>query len=152
MTTTTGRKPRFERVDIPPFVVTDRDAEIIRIVARHRFIRSTHIVALISAMFPGASEQKILRRLEQLFHGQYLSRPRAQLDPYRAGAGSRPLVYTVGNKGAELLESKFGLRRSAVDWTAKARTATRGQIEHALSTTDCLVALELACRRRGTLR
>ena len=142
------RKPSFERVDIPPFELTDRDEAIIRMVARHRFITSTLIIALIGEMYPGSSEQKILRRLETLFHGQYLSRPRAQRRSYQ---GTTPFIYGIDNKGADLLEKKFGVRRATVDWTAKARTTTRGQLDHALSTTDCLVALELACLRRGTL-
>ena len=81
-------------------------------------------------------------------HGPYLSRPPAQLETYRAGAGSTPIAYMLGNRGADLLVRKYGWRRAAVDWTAKARTATRGEIEHAIEITDFMVALDIACRRR----
>jgi hypothetical protein len=120
------------------------------IVGRHRIARSTHIIALLQARHPGASEQQILRRLDGLYHKRYLSRPPAQLEAYRAGAGSRPIVYMLGNHGADLLAAKYSWRRAAIDWTAKARTATRGEIEHAIEITDFMVALDLACRRRGT--
>src|ERR1700733_2970564 len=93
------RKPRFRRVDIPSFALTERDIEIIKLVARHRFMRSTHILDLLD----GLSRQGALRLLERLFHGGYLTRPPAQVEWYRAGGGSRPLVYSVGNAGINLL-------------------------------------------------
>lgn len=146
------RKPRYRRADVPNFSITDRDVEILKIVARHRFIRSTHITALLGAMFPGSSDQQVLRRLKLLFHSQYLSRPRAQQERYRAGGGSDPMLYALGNAGSDLLAERFEFRRSSVDWTAKARTAKRGEIEHALEVTDFMVALDVACRKRGHLR
>lgn len=150
---TRARKPRFERkANLIPqgFRITARDEEILLAVARHRIARSTHIINLIQAMYSGASEQQLLRRLEGLYHTRHLSRPPAQLEAYRAGAGSKPIAYMLGNRGADLLTQKYGWRRSAVDWTAKARTATRGEIEHAIEITDFMVALDIACRRRGT--
>ncbi len=147
------RKPRFRRkrsAGPRNFQVTERDEEILLIVARHKIARSTHIIALLQAQHPGASEQQILRRLEWLYHKQYLSRPLAQLESYRAGAGSRPIAYMLGNQGADLLAAKYGWRRTKVDWTAKARTAKRGNIEHAIEITDFMVTLDLTCRRRGT--
>ena len=101
--------------------------------------------------FPGASEQKVLRRLQSLFHAGYLTRPKKQLENYRAGAGSAPMLYCIGNAGADLLTSKYGFRRTAVDWTSKARTATRGELEHAGETSEFLTAFELACIGRGYL-
>jgi len=153
METRAKRLPRYERrpQDVPRFELIARDEEIVRIVARLRFARSGHIAALIRALFPGASAQTTLRRLQLLFHGGYLARPKAQLETYRAGAGSAAMLYCVGNAGADLLTSKFGFRRAAVDWTAKARTASRGEIEHAAGLSDFLAAFELACRGRPHL-
>ena len=148
------RAPRFERkpaVIALGFTITDRDEEIMLSVARHRVARSRHLVSLIRSTHPGASEQQVLRRLGAMYHRGYLSRPPAQLESYRAGSGSRPIAYILGNHGADLVARKYGFRRSAVDWTAKARTASRGDIEHALEITDFMVALDLACRRRGSL-
>ena len=150
----TERLPRFVRRPraLPEFQITERDEEILKIVARHRFATSAHIVALIEALFPGASDQQVLRRLQYLFHGGYLSRPKAQVDTYKAGGGSRPIVYAPGNKGIDLLAAKFNFRRASVDWQAKARTAVRGEIDHALEITDFMVALDIACRRRATVQ
>jgi hypothetical protein len=154
MSVTAERLPRFQRKRsaIPAFEITDRDEEILKIVARHRFVTSAQITALIDAIYPDASEQQILRRLQLLFHSGHLSRPKAQVDAYRAGGGARPMVYSLGNRGIDLLAAKHGFRRVSVDWTAKARTAIRGEIDHALEITEFMVALEIACRRRGTLQ
>jgi len=63
------RLPRFSRVpdSISPMLLTPRDAEIVRLVARHRFLRSTHIISLA-----GGSPQQLLRRMQLLFHHGYL--------------------------------------------------------------------------------
>src|SRR5258707_11168575 len=45
---TTTRRPRFRRASEPPaFRLTDDDVEIVRQLARYRFLRSTHIAALV---------------------------------------------------------------------------------------------------------
>src|SRR4051812_291283 len=118
------RLPRFKRQPhaIPNFEITPRDEEILLAVARHRFIRSTGIVALIAAKYPGTSEQKILRRLQLLFRANFLLRPQAQIESYRAGSGSRPITYMLGNRGADLLAANYGFRRAGIDWSMKART------------------------------
>jgi len=153
-TITVERLPRFVRRprEMPAFEITERDEEILKIAGRHRFVTSAHIVALIDALYPSSSEQQVLRRLQFLFHSGHLSRPKAQVDTYKAGGGSRPIVYAIGNHGIDLLAAKFNFRRASVDWQAKARTAVRGEIDHALEITDFMVALEIACRRRGTLQ
>src|SRR5258708_9485995 len=99
VTATAERLPRFIRKprEIPGFEITERDEEILKIVARHRFATSAHIVALIDAIFPESSEQQVLRRLQFLFHSAHLSRPKAQVDVHKAGGGSRPITYTIGN-------------------------------------------------------
>src|SRR5712671_4036358 len=69
------RRPRFRRASEPPaFRVTDDDVVIIRL-ARYRFLRSTHIAALV-----GRSVDRTNDRLSRLFHAGYLDRPHAQLD------------------------------------------------------------------------
>src|SRR5947209_1952291 len=100
------RTPRFVRkpaATAPGFTITARDEEVMLIVARHRVARSRHIVQLIQAMHPGASEQQILRRLGAMYHRGHLARPLAQLDSFRAGIGSRPIAYILGNRGADLV-------------------------------------------------
>jgi len=86
-----------------------------------------------------------------LYHHQYLDRPREQIDFYLR-AGSRPLVYGLGNKGADVLASLDALSRGKVDWTAKNRTVGPIFLEHALLVSDFMVSLEVACRQHGHIR
>src|SRR5437868_766602 len=115
------RLPRFQRRPraIRKFQITPRDEEIIRIVARHRFITHPQIIALIRAVDPEASKRNLADRLHLLFHDNYLSRPRIQQETYKAGAGSRPMAVILGNKAIPLLVEKFGFRKSSADWTSK---------------------------------
>src|SRR5229473_4427364 len=77
------RRPRFRRAsEPPPFRLTDDDVEIVRHIARHRLIRSTHIAALV-----GRSLDRTNDRLQRLYHAVYVDRPRAQLDRFPIGSG-----------------------------------------------------------------
>jgi len=87
-----GRRPRFRRASDPPaFRLTDDDIEIVRLLARHRFLRSTHIAALVGRSLD-AVNGRLNGRLNGLFHHGYIDRPRAQLDYYPT-AGSAPIAY-----------------------------------------------------------
>lgn len=143
----TVRLPRFKRVaEIAPIQLTGRDREIIRQVRRHRFLRSSHIVALI-----GGSSQQVLRRLQRLFHHGYLERPRSQIDYFHRG-GSQRIVYGVGSHGTRLLQQEENLSGRRDTGCTDNRTIGRLFLEHALLTSDVMVALELACRRNGCVR
>lgn len=126
--------------------LTDDDLAAIRHVANHRFLRSTHLIALLER-----SPKKLLERLAALYHNGYLDRPRAQLD-YYATAGSSPLVYALGNKGAALLAELDGSQRAKVDWTWKNRDAGRIFIDHTLLIADLMVSAEIASRCAGNVR
>lgn len=137
------RLPRFRRVpEVAAMQLTERDRDILRHVHRHRFLRSSHLAALI-----GGSTQHLLRRLRLLYHHGYLERPRAQIDYYHRG-GSRCLAYGLGKQSAALLQ----LERSPSDWSAKNYGVGRLFLEHALMVSDVMVSLEVACRQNGRVR
>jgi hypothetical protein len=141
------RLPRFTRApEIHAIQLTERDREIIRLVHRHRFLRSPQIVSLV-----GNTSQQILRRLQLLYHHGYLERPRAQIDYYHRG-GSRHIVYGIGNKGVALLAHELDVPFAKIIWGDKNRAVTRLFLEHALLISDVMVALELACRQAGEVR
>src|ERR1017187_7140177 len=132
------RLPRFQRVGkVVTIRLTERDKKIIRLIHRHRFLRSHQIIALI-----GGSAQNLSRRLQWLFHHGYLERPRAQLQYYER-SGSQTIAYGLGNKSGSLLQ----LNPAA--WGEKNRGIGRIYLAHALLVSDVMVALELACRQRG---
>ena len=140
------RKPRYRRVAAATIAPTQRDIEIIRIVHRFRFVRSTHLMSLT-----GASYKPLMRRLQLLYHNHFLDRPRAQIEKYTVG-GSKPMVYGLGNKGADLLAELDGERRAKVDWTAKNRESGRLFIEHTLLIADVMIALMLATASRDDVQ
>src|ERR1039458_1927326 len=124
----------------------ERDRQIIRLVHRHRFLRSSHIVALI-----GGSSQPLLRRLKLLYHHGYLERPRAQIQYYERG-GSKSIAYGLGNKGGALLKQELGIAVHPDSWGEKNHVIGRVYLEHALLVSDVMVAIELACRKRDGIR
>jgi hypothetical protein len=145
--TSPTRLPRFRRASEPPaFRLTDDDIVIVRQLARYRFLRSTHIAALI-----GRSLDRTNDRLMRLYHAGYLDRPRAQLDYYPT-SGSAPLVYALANRGVRLLIERYGIEFANVEWSRKNRAAGRPFIEHQLGIVDFYVGLEQAIRARADVR
>jgi hypothetical protein len=137
------RRPRFRRASEPPaFRVTDGDVAIVRLVARHRFLRSTHIAALI-----GRSLDRTNDRLSRLFHAGYLDRPRAQLDYYPT-SGSAPMAYALADRGAQLLTEFLGMEFGSGEWSKKNCEAGRPFIEHQLEISDFYIGLYSAVRSR----
>jgi hypothetical protein len=136
------RLPRYKRVStIAPMQLTDRDRGIIRLVHRHRFLRSRQVIALL-----GGSKQQIVRRLQLLFHHSYLERPRAQIQYYERG-GSKSIAYGLGNEGGALLRQEFGVTVDSDSWSEKNHAIGRVFLEHTLLVSDVMVSLELACRK-----
>src|SRR5882724_8836211 len=122
------RLPRFKRArEVVPIQLTERDHDIVCLIHRHRFLRSSHVIALINT-----SPQALLRRLQLLYHHGYLERPRIQLEYYHQG-GSRQIVYGLGNKGVTLLKQECG---PAVRWGEKNRSVGRIYLEHAISVSN----------------
>lgn len=143
----TTRRSRFKRTNAEPMRLTGDDLAIIRHIARHRFLRSTHLARLM----PHRSYKKLLERLSALYHNGYLDRPRAQLD-YYATAGSAPIVYALGTAGALVLAERDGMDLRQVDWTWKNRSVGRLFINHTLLTADVMVAAQQVPRRRQDIR
>jgi hypothetical protein len=138
------RLARFKRcTQIAPMQITDRDREIVRLVHRYRFLRSSDIVSLI-----GGSPQQLLRRLQLLYHHGLLERPRAQLEYYTSG-GSHCIVYGIGEKGGALLRRECGIAVQPINWGEKNRAVGRIFLEHALLVSEIMVLIEIGCRRSG---
>ncbi len=151
MTTSTAlrpaRRPRFRRASEPPsFRLTDDDVVMIREIARHRFLQSSHIAALVGRSIDRAND-----RLSRLFHAGYVDRPRAQLDYYPT-RGSSPIVYALADRGARLLIERDGIEFANVEWSRKNRRAGRPFIEHQLQVIDFQVALRRATRARADVQ
>jgi hypothetical protein len=131
--------------EIASIELTERDGQILREVYKHRFLRSTHIAELL-----GGSFQPLQRRLQLLYHHGFLDRPRCQIDYYHRG-GSKPMVYGIGKRGITFLKARrLTSPNSAGRFSSS--SVTRLFLEHALHTSDVLVALESACRTQSGMR
>jgi hypothetical protein len=140
-----GRKrashPRFRREGVPSRIeITDDDAEILRHVYRHRFIRAEDLYRLM-----GRSEDRLSRRLTLLYRAGFLDRPIAQIDRYKQG-GSQSMVYGLDKAGARYLKEMTGAPIGATDWRSRNRTYTRENLDHTLAVTKFMVDVEMACR------
>ncbi len=122
--------PRFHRIlSIAKVQLTGRDLEILRQVARHRFLDSRQIALLVDG-----STQQVLRRLQRLYHHGYLDRPRAQVK-YFSEDGSRPLVYALANEGARAI-TELGVTKPRLD----NRNVKQLYMRHTLLVSDVMVA------------
>src|SRR3954449_2020286 len=141
------RRPRFRRAAAPPpFRLTEDDVEIVRVVARHRLIRSTHIAALV-----GRSLDRTNDRLMRLFHAGYIDRPRAQLDYYPT-FGSAPMIYALADRGVRLLKEWDGAAFRNPEWSRKNREAGRPFIEHQIEIVDFEVGVQRAVRMSSDIK
>jgi hypothetical protein len=89
---TAERRPRYRRAapsERLSFRLQERDREIVSLVHDYRLIPSGHILQLIDG-----SDQKILRRLQALFHARYIDR-------IPQGHNSE-MLYALDDMGADL--------------------------------------------------
>jgi len=136
--------PRFRREGAVPRVeLTDDDAEILRHVYRHRFIRADDLYRL----FSDRSADRLSRRLTALYRAGFLDRPIAQIDRFKQG-GSQSVVYGLDTAGARYLKETLGVPIGSADWKSRNRSYTRESLDHTLAVTHFLVDLEVACRAR----
>jgi hypothetical protein len=143
MTVATIDKPaRRKSTERTPRAIklTASDADILRHVAKHRFLRSPDIARLTSRPL-----EKVRERANELYHSGHLDRPRIQFDLPVEG-GSAPHIFALGNKGADLLSALDGLPRAKVDWTDKNHTVGAVFFLHTLMIADLMIGFEIATR------
>lgn len=138
MVQSSARLPRFrqQREAIRTIHITPRDEEIIRQVARFRYLRSRQIIRALN----GAPAQ-ILRRLQALYHHGWLDRPRCQLDYYHQG-GSRPIAYGLGSRGAGFMRRAHNLPFERMVWGRAGKDVGRVFLEHTLLIAEVVLAIE----------
>jgi|KBSSwiStaDraftv2_1062776.scaffolds.fasta_scaffold44592_3 hypothetical protein len=149
MLTLTPQLKRLSRPDNPPpFRITDRDLEILRTVARYRFMTSEQIARYLIMLDPATSSQQVLRRLQLLFYHCYLDRPRQQ---HLQLSTFSHLVYGLGREGARAIVDAAPHIDPHLEWSTKNARATTPHIVHTLETTEAMLHFERACRARGDL-
>lgn len=127
--------PRFKRAQTqkPNLKLQQRDLDIIKAVYDYRFLSSEQIRALITG-----SDQTITRRLQKLYHNQYLDRLQGWL--------SQPIIYALGNKGAEALTQYFDIDRGKINWLKKNAEVKEYYKDHILMIAGFRIILTLALK------
>jgi hypothetical protein len=130
---------RFRRNPTPkPFRLQPQDLEVLKQLADYRFLNTYQILVL-----QPRGLRNLRRRLQYLFHAGLVDRPPRQHD-YLQPPG--PVVYGLGNKGAEVLARAIDVERSKIDWQAKNREAGLPYIEHTLMISRFRTTLTLALK------
>ena len=104
------------------------------IIKYYRFLNSDQLKYLVTG-----SNQVILRRLQKLFHHGFLDRPLQQF----SYCGNQKMIYALGNSGATILASEYGIDRGRINWRNKNHEAGEIYLNHTLMISNFRVALSL---------
>ena len=126
--------------------LTSRDMDIVRAVARFRFLTAAQIVRLVSG-----SDQQIGRRIRVLFFHGFLDCPRVQRSQlaHVFEAGNFPLIYGIGQQGAHLIALHEPWINPKHDWTTNNGRVTAPFLAHTTETADVIIAFQNACAARA---
>lgn len=143
-----GRLPRLARAEgnaRPPLRLTLRDVATIEAVWRYRALTTPQLAAL---HFNGAAQGVRIcqRRLQRLYHHEYLARVEQQ---GLRSEGSKPFVYLLDEAGALCLVRELGIEPEALDWHPRGNEVGWSFLDHHLSTNDVRIAIEQAARVHG---
>lgn len=134
-----GRRSRFRRTPTGKLIfLTDRDANILRLLYRYRYLRATQLVALLRPK----SEKRFIERLGDLYHeAGLIDRPAAQWR--RFDARYQPIIYDLSLNGQRYLEGCGPLPHRATTFARKDRSGVTPQFDHAMMIVDALVEVEM---------
>jgi len=131
-------QPGDEDYKEPPNVkLQPRDLRIINLVYKHRLLSSEQIYALING-----SRTKLKRRLQKLWLNEYLERPPDQ-KVLRVRGDLRHLIYSLGQKGAEILAAEKGYDIAQLNWVQRSEVKFPF-IQHNLYVSEFFTVLKLA--------
>lgn len=144
----TKRRSRMRRVATDKRLqITERDIEVLRILGRYRYLRSSHLHALAG----GKSHKRFIERLGHLYHeGGYVDRPAQQWQAINARY--MPAVYELGDAGERLLGELGVMDQTLSPLLRKGRNGAIRQYRHDLMICDILASIEIGIRANGSLR
>lgn len=127
--------------------LTRRDLEILRLLSRYRYLRSTHLHALAG----GKSPKRFVERLGDLYHEcAFIDRPAAQWQA--VNARYMPVVHELGKAGQAIL-NQYGAGPDADPlMTQRHRREIARRFQHELMICDILASIEIGARADPDLR
>lgn len=121
-------------IHLPPFQVGERERNILRALARYRFLSFPQIAAL-----DGGSEQHLSRRIRLMLLHELIAEPATQTTALRLV--TLPRIFALSPAGAKLLSQSDGIvveRRTLM--TANAR-ATAELVAHTIGIADTMLRI-----------
>jgi DNA-binding HxlR family transcriptional regulator len=127
------RLPKKKRAKKPPaFQMTERDIELVRALAKYRYL----LIDQIDWLFPDSSKDKLTRRLNLLFHHGYLNREKL------AEVGNQ-YIYGMREKGARLLSEHDDVTRDKIAWKRHQNQVKPAHIRHLLDVNSAVIAFDV---------
>lgn len=121
--------------------ITERDLELLKLLARYRYLRSNFLHAFLG----GASEKRFKERLGHLYHdARLINRPGQQWQ--FANCRYMPAVYELDEAGARVL------RDCGQDFVPARVARPSRQFAHTLMVSEALASIELGARASRGLR
>lgn len=121
--------------------LTQRDRQVIQAVYEYRFLRRDQIQALFFL-----SQNTANRRLQYLFQHGFLKR---HLPPVQLGEGRPQAIYSLDERGADLIAIEQGIDRAEVRWRKKDNQAQFFFLEHTLYINDFRIGITMAAKKLG---
>ena len=139
MLDTLNRRSRLKRQPSgKKLILKDRDIEILSLLYRYRMLNSKDLIE----HFKPKSGKRFVERLGQLYHDAgLLDRPKEQWD--QANARHNHIMYTLKQKGKNLLEDKQKLPLRAVQYPKQSNGGERKQFLHSLKISQAIHQAEL---------
>lgn len=112
-------------------------------VDRCRFLDSRQLRLTLGR---GLNPRAFLRRLQQLFHAEYLDRPEQQLNRWWVkGEATKHYVYGLGLEGHKLLYPELHRKGApTTDWRLKNRRAQSLYMDHRLALSEVMLSFVVA--------
>lgn len=146
------RTPSGKRI-----VLTARDIEILKILKRYRFLRSTTIWQLLPEELRGRSFKRFQDRLTDLFHetytpygGAYLDWPTQQRQSFDARYS--PSIYGLSPIGEAALDEPGIELDNVTDLGCSDKRSSDKDFAHMLMICDTLASIEIGTRRTANIR
>ncbi|RQV95825.1 hypothetical protein EH221_05725 [bacterium] len=139
------RRSRYVRdlKNPPRMKITDRDTEIVKIVADFRFATVKQVALMVNA-----NDQTTRIRMYLLWQNKFLDRLNL---PVFVGEGSPPSVYVIGPRGKRLLAENLGVDPNGIVKVDCSRNYFF-LLNHTLRRNDFRAVLYAACRERPDLK
>lgn len=149
---TRPKRPQRQRValaNLPPFLLTPRDGEILHSLYTYRALTTNHISDLhfapLELLKTPSPSSRCLHRLKLLYHAQFITRSE---QPHLLAAGRKPFVYQLDRRGADWLALQQNCEVTDLDWRAH-ETLSPLFLDHLLTTNEVRIAIVRAAQRRA---